>query len=876
MRSASVPRPFSAGSCRVPATATGTGASAGASSTHPEAVARSTTPAIGGRLRRFSSNGTDSACWDASGRSPDCRSRASGQASPVSRCSGRPRPASASGQRPGSASGKRPASASSTRKSPLSAAEARLLAKITFDSTERKKAYLEDGEFPLAPFFKNLAGPVLEYVAAGDDEDPQPRLVERSSLSAALNVWVPDTVVWQGGQRPVWYYTSNDGSLRAARGFSLWDVQRRFEKKNKPREVVAVLKTPKFDGVSSHIRILTSRQLADVLPSIERNAAETPAVLQRFVRGGERPCLFRCRWKKGLHALELHAILLKRADSAEPGAAACGPRERVGSEQAARAQHRLSSAEERLLLVTAHRPEILELQAVTGAVRNELASTMNHIASHLLRCRGMDLQDLVCDFIQDHTKRLWFIQVKAFQRVPLPKPLPQGVHTAAALRAGWQGEVHGLRDAGRCGVCECTVALEQLQKVVSGRQIMLMLERLRRWRSSLSWPVLGDIASKVGWTSADISAESRSEGGELDPRAATWPLVDATANATYQICSTCYELHMELEGLAAAVAELSSYVCPTQATELHHHASGGDESHAERAGGVNEEYLDSKTAEDSESQESRRTMNAFVARLLTPPRPTKSPAGSSGRSSGKEFPLFESPCKTGRLTPSMPSLWECPLEPATTMVVMHSGRPAMLLRYRLLFFAQALFGGSDWLQQKAKEHGLLALTWSLLGTKRCVALRQAQSGAAAMEAASAELRVNALGSTYFFARDSGAPGIWVHGHPTLHVYIVAAKSGQRLAYTSFDLRRVVEGTVELHQFDGAMRGACEDSCFPPRLRAALGLVGGSAFDCAGRQDLRSHVPDLIYVPPAQEAVAEPLPEVWLALISGVVTQQSVL
>lgn len=689
-------------------------------------------------------------------------------------------------------------------------AKKHLLSRIAYESPTRSQGY-EGGLRPLAAFLKHFVG----RAQRADENDEGSGVAPDNAARDSLKLWVPDTVVWEEGALPVWYYSDEHGHVARTHNFKMQDVTRRFQRKQAPDQVVAVMKRP-LQGVRNQTTLMDSKRLGEFL-----KIAEAPVVMQRFIRSRDHPSLLRCCWKRAM-ACDIQRISNIRGLEAYIG-------------------------DEAKLLVSLYRKpaSTFEVNAVVGMLRAQLSDIMDHIVRYLATERGMLFDEFVCDFIRDETQRLWLLQVKAFTKRPWEPEWPGP--------AVWSGEPQEPGDRARCGLCECTFRLGDLRSALNARQLHKVHERLRRWRGSLSWaPGSGALIAR-----------------------------DATTYQIFHVCDDCYSLHCALEDLARTAAAFDSFLevpGPRNATgnirdedTLGVYASWEDASDNDAAS--------SKFSGSGSWTDTKHAAVALSPLLVKAPYQDEhwvSPPSQGRKNSLPQFSLntrerlLAKTCEQD-MPPPMPFDWQCPLERLSTQAVVHTKRQGSLLRFRLLVFVHSLRGDVEQLHEVSAEHGLLCLTWSLFGAKRCVAL-QLDAEPSEQEQMCCTLPVHALGSQHLFSSCPEAASEWISDCHHLAMYLVAVASGQRLACASFDLRHVVKEKLEQESFEVPMRGIDGMTLW---IRATLGFGGGAAFDCE-RVQLTTHTPGRVYIPQSSITGPEALPNSWLGLLSGVKLPMSTL
>mmetsp|Transcript_65013 Transcript_65013/g.119694 ORF Transcript_65013/g.119694 Transcript_65013/m.119694 type:complete len:830 (+) Transcript_65013:76-2565(+) len=676
-----------------------------------------------------------------------------------------------------------------------------LLEHITYESPTRSQGY-DDRLQPLAAFLKNFVG----RHQFADEQAPRSAVAAGKAQLGLLQLWVPDTVVWEEGQQPIWYYSDEQGCVARTQEFKLQDIYKRFQRRKASGDVVAVMKRP-VNRIRNQTSLLDTKRLSEYLLSVD-----PPVVLQRFIRSQEHPSLLRCCWKRGM-ACEIHHIANSREVESH-----------LGDETA-------------LLISLYRRPaSSFQVNAVVGMLRAQLSEIMDRIVKYLALQRGLLFDELVCDFVRDETLRLWFLQVKAFTRRPREPDWPgPGV---------WSGEPQEPGDRARCGLCECSFRLCDLRNALNTRQLNKIHERLRRWRGSLPWTPTTSLIGRDATTYQMFRV--------CDDCYSLHCALEDLARA-----GASFNSFMEVPGLGSLAGDakdedaLGVGACWEDASDI-----DGVSSRLSGSGS----WSDTKYAAMALSPPSNKAPFEDELTMASPTRHHKT--------SLPQFSLHTRArhmVKTHEqaLPPPMPFDWQCPLERLSTQAVVHTKRQGSLLRFRLLVFVHSLRGDVDELRQVAAEQGLLCLTWAIFGAKRCVAL-QLDAEPSEQEERCCVLPVHALGSQHLYAKCPEAASEWVSDCPHLAMYLVAVDSGQRLACASFDLRHVVKDKLDLQSFEVPLRGLG----ITLWIRATLGFGGGAAFDCE-RVKLTTHTPGRVYVPQSSITGPEALPNSWLGLLSGV-------
>jgi hypothetical protein len=206
----------------------------------------------------------------------------------------------------------------------------------------------------------------------------------------------------------------------------------------------------------------------------------------------------------------------------------------------------------------------------------------------------------------------------------------------------------------------------------------------------------------------------------------------------------------------------------------------------------------------------------------------------------------------------MPSDWQCRLKRNGTQTVVSVKKELRFLRFRLLVLIQASGHELEKLQLASMEQGHLALSWSVLGVERCVAIPHN-----VLERSDAEPILTSFGAQHMYVHSVGDLVQWVEASPTLTMNVVALGTGNVLGYISLDLRHVVTNRIELHNFEAPLRGLQSGAV---HFAATLGFTGGTAFDCE-HLDLEPRLSGVAYVPRPGIVIPESLPASWLSLLT---------
>jgi len=454
-------------------------------------------------------------------------------------------------------------------------------------------------------------------------------------------------------------------------------------------------------------------------------------------------------------------------------------------------------------------PAKVIVQAVVGKFRDQLTEVMRRIVEYLATYRKLQFEEFVCDFIRDAADNLWFIQVKAFV-------VCSGVSSITWGTGVWAGEEREAADRGRCGVCECTFRRCDLQNVLNSRQIHGMHERLQHWSRGLSW-----------------SPHQTSLLGR-----------DQTTYERLSVCSDCHDLYTALDKLTAVCSQFGGHLGATVAQDVLCVDIDSSEYPL---------HLD-----NGHSTAWKRTLHA--AQMLSTARSNPPP---SLRTRSASLPQFGHKAQA-QLTamrsqpPQMPSDWQCRLKRNGTQTVVSVKKEPRFLRFRLLVLIQASGHELEKLQLASMEQGHLALSWSVLGVERCVAIPHN-----VLERSEAKPILTSFGAQHMYVHSVGDLVQWVEASPTLTMNVVALGTGNVLGYISLDLRHVVTNRIELHNFEAPLRGLQSGAV---HFAATLGFTGGTAFDCE-RLDLEPRLSGIAYVPRPGIVIPESLPASWLSLLT---------
>jgi len=670
-----------------------------------------------------------------------------------------------------------------------------LFDELRFESAQHTRCYSK-GLHPLAGFMKHLARPASNGSTVGDRAHAGKR-----SAQHTVQLWVPDTVVFEEGCTPTWYYTNDQGRLMLTHDFELADVQRRFQRKKEPKEVVAVMKQA-MGFVRNSSSLVDTEKLGPLIGDLA--APSGTVALQRFVCSRQRAELFRCRWMRHPQSVEVfHLVAASTTDMKD------------------------KTSDELSLLVSVRHPDRIEIMPLLkGKLHAELSEIMIRVVAYLATYRGLHFEEFVCDFVCDETGRMWFLQVKAFLLYAC-RDKKQVVSPGV-----WSGTSYEQADRGRCGFCECTFRICDLQSGLTARQILKVYDRLRCCGLAVSWlPAARNGTARAG---AFVSR-------------------DATTYELFSVCADCHALHCALEDFERAGAffgVLSGALDGDGPRGIERDDDAG--ATVEPDAGFYSGYVWADTLHTARTMATRALPLQAESTHEHPPLPR-----SRSLPSFSQHPRARA--EKMALLPAMPADWHCPLEPLSTQAVVLTKAPAPLLQFRLLLLFQMIAGDLGGLRGLLERPGArLALTWSLFGVTRCVALRRDIGS----WLSAPFLPVNALGTQHVFVSSEGALDQWFHACPQLDINMIDVSSGARLGCASLDLRKVIQRRSELSLCTALLLGQ-----FPTlRLVTAVGVDGGVAFG-GDRVGQRTHAGGLIHTLPAGVLGPEPLPESWLRQLS---------
>ena len=137
-----------------------------------------------------------------------------------------------------------------------------------------------------------------KFLARRPDAEEQAR---QDKLAPQLFLPVPDTVVYNDADEPLWIYTASDGRVARSSSFLDKHVLTKMGSPHRPDDIVAVLKTAEIGPngfVGNNARMLSTKELNSLLPAYSIPGGEACAV-QRFVKAkGANAYILRCVWRR--------------------------------------------------------------------------------------------------------------------------------------------------------------------------------------------------------------------------------------------------------------------------------------------------------------------------------------------------------------------------------------------------------------------------------------------------------------------------------------------------------------------------------------------------------------------------------------------------
>lgn len=673
----------------------------------------------------------------------------------------------------------------------LSVFTAQKIKALQYQSPERDSAY-EIGRVQPVGGFMHLLAP-KSMGDQGEDGSQKDDLVKQRLLP----LWIPDTVVWGPEGKPTWYYTNSDGFLHKTTDFGMSHVCKRFQKKQSPQEPVAVLKI--MNGSKNLSSLVDTTKLKEIVET--QGCPQMPVVLQRFIwPKGLRAGVYRCCWTTRTPVFHVNCIRSKQSITDE------------------------DATKETRLLPSSMQPKYIESYEMKVAAIPGISKAMKNLLQYLGEEKHLLLDELVCDFLVDNCSHVWFSQVKAFT----PRQTTAGPKRALSLL-----EVDdpgpGVREF--CGFCGCVFRQQDLEHLLTVRQVLEIHERLRSCGIQLSW-----------------------ERSPQMLRLATRPTT--VSGPMLRVCESCRGLHN-------ALAELT-------AVSTAFHARLGVPS--------------APTFASLKVENVKKPSSSEVAVLWEPKAPDairRSPSAPAA-----SMVISMSP------TPQMPRSWQWQLSSSDPVTVMRAHGPGvshpksaeashepprrLMLRYRILLLLQEL-----WLLKPdaVPDETSLTVVFTLFGVKHRVPVRVVSPRDNKTSGANDAVRqLDCMRVMHVFVSRAESLAKWARKHTPVELRVMSGR--ETLFVAMLPLRRIAT-VAEAHDKGlKALKLALQDAEMQfvdlplhrpgfrveeGRLRAVFGTSAGAAAYCE-HVSLRLES-GLVYVPPQTFTVPEELPPLWLDVLT---------
>lgn len=87
-------------------------------------------------------------------------------------------------------------------------------------------------------------------------------------------LWLPDTIVFNDGDGPMWFYTGADGYVYRQDNFIDKNITSKLCNYTSPDELVALLKKTNYENNNNDIKLLSSREVISMTPGLIRSKGE--------------------------------------------------------------------------------------------------------------------------------------------------------------------------------------------------------------------------------------------------------------------------------------------------------------------------------------------------------------------------------------------------------------------------------------------------------------------------------------------------------------------------------------------------------------------------------------------------------------------------
>jgi LMBR1 domain-containing protein 1 len=362
-----------------------------------------------------------------------------------------------------------------------------MLDKVSFSG----KQFAYDFEMhPGVSFFKYLARkPVGSYR-------------QLTSTVNRLRLNIPDTIVFNDEDSPIWLYTSDKGYIYRTENFFDQHIMSRLGNSTTPEEVVAVFKRLKYNNKAKRQLGFTTTVLNtyDLSARLGEVARGNPCVLQKFVKcNGPVPFVCRAVYRKDAKASAY--ILTNKAHFKD----------------------QLVDPSKRFLTTVEVKDSCTVVQISSGKYLEQTLPLLKDIVKFLEHNLKVQFEEFAGDFIKDEAGTWWFVSCKAFRITGTPS-------IRAFIADNGQEEeavpdvhkfVANYRRLLRCRLCQVPHPEAGLSHQLTMKMIVDTDKHLRQRGIAIEW------LDRAEYRKSDI----------------------ATVYQSFRVCHSCYSLFEQTEEL---------------------------------------------------------------------------------------------------------------------------------------------------------------------------------------------------------------------------------------------------------------------------------------------------------------------------------------
>eukprot|EP00347_Sterkiella_histriomuscorum_P010413 403376398 len=214
-----------------------------------------------------------------------------------------------------------------------------------------------------------------------------------------LQVYIPDTIVYNDQQDPYWLYSNYEGHIQRANKFDERDVIKKLGNPFRIDEAIAVVKTQDYDEntgrpYGNKIELLSTRFLTEKAISLQGQQSTDVTVIQKFVRC-KGPYAFVCRavWRR--HKPAYTWVITNKVKFTDV--------------------EQCSNYLDRYVTKANNTLHCSFVKAKGDQNYQQIVESTQRIAMFVERNTNLKMSELAADFIKDSAGIWWLVGIKAFK-----------------------------------------------------------------------------------------------------------------------------------------------------------------------------------------------------------------------------------------------------------------------------------------------------------------------------------------------------------------------------------------------------------------------------------------------------------------------------